>query len=119
MEQNLYPTLKRSVYRRSKGRVCKKNCGEKPPDPYFPSLRSRVHPTFWWLTPPLDARPWYTTLPLKQRRRKIECLESERTFDSDFRSRHNERYHKVFLHEKKHIKYEIAGAPANPFELKS
>jgi hypothetical protein len=56
-------------------------------------------------------------MPPTPKRRKIECLLCEKTFDSDYRSRHNNKYHSDKVKKHQHIPYEYAGAPANPFQV--
>ena len=51
------------------------------------------------------------------KRRKIECLLCNKTFDSDYRTRHNKKYHVNCLKNHRHIPYKNAGAPANPFQV--
>ena len=40
-----------------------------------------------------------------------------RTFDSDYLTRHNRKYHADRLKKHQHIPYKNAGAPANPFQV--
>ena len=49
--------------------------------------------------------------------RKVECSVCEMTFDSDYRKRHNEKYHNEILAAHCHIPYKFAGAPESPFTL--
>ena len=58
------------------------------------------------------------SLPCKPKRRKIVCLlcrPDVPAFDSDYRSKHNNKYHKTELAKGRSIPYKDKDAPANPF----
>ena len=57
-------------------------------------------------------------MPNHRKRRKVECILCHRTFDSDYLTRHNRKYHADRLKKhQQHIPYKNAGAPANPFQV--
>ena len=51
----------------------------------------------------------------KAKRIKLECSVCQMTFDSDYRKKHNEKYHGDMLSAHRHIPYKAVGAPENPF----
>ena len=51
----------------------------------------------------------------KMKRRKLECSVCGMTFDSDFRNKHNQKYHQDFLSSHQHIPFKVFGSPENPF----
>ena len=58
-------------------------------------------------------------MPNHRKRRKLECILCHRTFDSDYLTRHNRKYHAGRLKKHQHIPYKNAGAPANPLKESS
>ena len=54
-----------------------------------------------------------------RKRNKLKCLVHgcNQTFDDDYRTSHNIKYHKDLLSKKKSIPYETYGAPKNPFSM--
>jgi hypothetical protein len=50
---------------------------------------------------------------LKQKRRKVECLKCGKTFDSDYKKRHE-----AADHNGKPVSIKNVGAPTNPFEVR-
>lgn len=55
---------------------------------------------------------------IRKNRYKIKCLVCTPSVEMDFdhRSKHNSRFHQDMLKSRKHIRYEVVGAPRNPFE---
>ena len=51
----------------------------------------------------------------KTKQKKVECSVCQMTFDSDYRKKHNEKYHSEMIAAHRHIPYKLAGAPDNPF----
>lgn len=60
-------------------------------------------------------------MPPKERknRYKIKCLECGVEMDFDHKKKHNSRKHQNLLKQRKVIRYEVVGAPKNPFEAAS
>ena len=50
---------------------------------------------------------------------KLQCLECNAAFDSDYRKKHNEKQHGDLLRQHKSIKFQTAGAIKNPFSTKT
>ena len=55
-----------------------------------------------------------STCPSKKRR-KVLCLVCSEMFDDNYRNKHNLKYHKALVLNRKRIPYEFLGAPSNPF----
>eukprot|EP00794_Sanderia_malayensis_P013076 gene13076-14419_t len=53
------------------------------------------------------------------KRRKIECLLCKRTFDSDYRSRRNKKYHAQKIKKHQHVPYQQLGSRTNSFQIAS
>lgn len=51
----------------------------------------------------------------KTKRRKVECSVCHMTFDSDYRKKHNEKYHSEMTKARRHIPYKLVGAIDSPF----
>ena len=49
-------------------------------------------------------------------RLKIRCLECNVEMDFDYKNKHNLKFHQVLLRHRKSIRYNVVGAPKNPFE---
>ena len=58
-------------------------------------------------------------MPPKPKRWRVECLLCHITYDSDYRSRHNEIHHSERAKKHQHIPFEDAGAPENPLKVGS
>ena len=54
----------------------------------------------------------------RKNRFKIRCLECSPNVEIDFdhKSKHNSRFHNDLLKTRKHARFEMVGAPKNPFE---
>ena len=54
----------------------------------------------------------------RKNRFKIRCLECNPNVEVDFdhRNKHNSRFHNDLLKTRKHVRFEMVGAPKNPFE---
>ena len=57
-------------------------------------------------------------MPPKERknRYKIRCLECNVEMDFDYKNKHNLKFHNDLLRQRKSIRYNVVGAPKNPFE---
>ena len=51
----------------------------------------------------------------KAKRHKIECLVCRRTFDSDYRTCHNEKYHRKMIAGNETVPYKILVSQLNSF----
>ena len=58
-------------------------------------------------------------MPPKERknRYKIRCLECNVEMDFDYKKKHNLKFHQDLLRQRKSIRYNVVGAPKNPFEV--
>ena len=59
-------------------------------------------------------------MPPKERKNRFKnkCLECSPNveMDFDYKSKHNANFHNELLKKRKHIRFEMVGAPKNPFE---
>ena len=53
----------------------------------------------------------------KVKRQKVECSHCRMSFESDYRRKHNEKYHCEMIAVHRSIPYKIVGAPESPFSL--
>eukprot|EP00794_Sanderia_malayensis_P013142 gene13142-14493_t len=54
-------------------------------------------------------------MPPKPKRRRLECILCQKTYDSDYRRSHNEKHHPERVTKHQHIPFKDVGAPNNPF----
>ena len=54
-------------------------------------------------------------MPPKPKRRRLECILCQKTYDSDYRRSHNEKHHPERVKKHQHIPFKDVGAPNNTF----